>query len=168
MTNPTKTPKSSPNRDKTGPSALPHCAKQTQFRIPQHGDKRHNESDLEKKRPISPPPKQTQTNPIGKAILNGAQRSRMDLAGVLGPAEQISRAPRPHPISQISDLKSAAPAACPVIIRAKQTRFHQLGIERKGLCSKRLRRIASQAARVKQSQTKPIRPPHPNAAERWT
>ena len=55
------------------------------------------------------PKKQTQSNPIGEAILSEAQRSRMDLAGVLiqplapsvAPAKSNGVAERIHPTPEI-------------------------------------------------------------------
>jgi hypothetical protein len=147
MTNPTNTPKIWPNRDKTGPSGALSRAKRTQFPQAQSGGKRHNESDLEQNRRISRPPKQTQTNPISP--------------GILSPVERISASHQPHPSSQISDLKSAAPTACAVIVRAKQTQFRQPETDDKIISHSGLQRISSQAACEKQTQTKPTLPPWP-------
>jgi len=99
-----------------------------------------------------PRPKQTQSNPIGAAILSEAQRSRTDLAGVLSVVERI----RPRRLnSQISD-KCQTPPTCPVITRAKQTQFPPTTHRLKPIPNKSLPRNGPNGPGEKQSQSKPI------------
>ena len=158
MTNVTRSPKFTSNRAKTGLFGAPSRAKQTQFPKSQSCDKRLMKRGLGKKRLLSPPSKQTQTNPIAAGVLIVADEVALSAAPAEsnGPVERISRSPRPHLNSQISDLKSAAPSACPVIIRAKQTQFPQPEIEAKSLPNRGLRRIPPQTTREKQTQSNPI------------
>jgi hypothetical protein len=100
------TPEDRPKVRPSAPSERPRRNKQTQFTARQNRPKLFFFNGLQQNRPPAGSKKQTQSNPIGDAILiqplalsvapaesNGAaQRSRMDLAGVLGPVERIQPA----------------------------------------------------------------------------